>query len=433
MKNIFNNYIDSPAFEASYHEYFRMVAEACKKVESDPLPSLFHPIIVSEETLQSLKQQSEQMAAILEKMIGLYLKHKKIQSFFNFPKELHEWICIDPGYNIKIPISRYDGFWDGTHFEFCEFNTDGTSGMDEINTLDEAFLATDLGKEIAHKHNSKNFNLRKSTLDILLKCYKDFGGKKDKPNIAIVDFSELATMAEFRSLKNYFSNKGYPTEICDIRNLKLRNNELYHNSFKIDLVYRRAVTDDMFPRRNEIKEFLKGYKEHAACVVGPLRSHIAHTKLLLTFLTSTTAEKYFSEEEIKFINNHIPWTRPLSNDSALINKIISNKDNYFLKPHNANSGKGVYAGEELDTESFKKVIRQILDNKKPRYLVQEKIQIPTDYFVTNDKKTLRKYKINIASYVFENKLLGFFTRVSTNSVINTDRGALALPIFLTLN
>ena len=183
--------------------------------------------------------------------------------------------------------------------------------------------------------------------------------------------------------------------------------------------------------KDDIKTFIKAYKEQAVCVVGPLRSHVAHTKLLLTFLTSPIAEKYFSKDEINFINSHVPWTRSLTNDPALINKIISNKNNYFLKPHNSNSGKGVYAGEELDTVSFEKIIKHILDSKKHDYLVQEKIPIPADHFISDEQGTLGKYNINISAYVFDNKLFGFFTRVSLGTIINTDRGAFALPLFLT--
>ena len=230
-------------------------------------------------------------------------------------------------------------------------------------------------------------------------------------------FWNLATLPEFKALKKYFTDKGYPTEICDIRHLKYKNGSLWHIDYKIDLIYRRAVTDDMFPRKDDIKDFLKAYKENAVCVVGPLCSHVAHTKIVLTFLSSPLAENLFTDDEIKFIRNHVPWTRLLTDNSAFISEIISNKDDYFLKPHNSNSGKGVHAGEEIDTVSFEKIINEILENKKQNYIVQKKIPIPTDYFISDDKGTLKEYKVNISSYVFNNKLSGFFTRVSSGSVI----------------
>ncbi len=421
-------YAKSESFPQDYHNYFKQIEIICSEFCSEILPALFHPVILPKDTLISISQQSEQMNRILNKTTELYKNNTEVKAYFNLPDPLDEWININPGYNIQIPISRYDGFWDGENYRFCEFNTDGTSGMDEVNTLDEIFLNTGMGKYLKKLYSLKNFDLRLSTLETILAAYKMFGAKRT-PNIAISDFLDLATLPEFKALKDYFTEQGYPTEICDIRHLKYKNGSLWHNDFKIDLIYRRAVTDDMFPRKDDIKEFLKAYRDKAVCVVGPLCSHIAHTKIVLTFLSSPLAENLFTDEEITFIKNHVPWTKALTDDPAFIAEIISNKNDFFLKPHNSNSGKGVHAGEEFDTESFKKEIYQILENKNQNYIVQRKIPIPTDYFISDAKGTLKKYKVNVSSYVFNNKITGFFTRVSSGSVINTDRGALVVPMF----
>ena len=421
-------YAESDSFAKDYLNYFKQIEVKCNELSSETIPALFHPVILPRDTLSKISHQCEQMNEILNKTTNLYKNNSDVKAYFNLPDPLDEWVNINPGYNIQIPISRYDGFWDGKTCRFCEFNTDGTSGMDEVSTLDEIFLNTKMGKYLDNLYSLKNFDLRLSTLETLIAAYKNFGGKKT-PNIAIADFLDLATLPEFKALKKYFTDKGYPTEICDIRHLKYKNGSLFHNDFKIDLIYRRAVTDDMFPRKDDIKEFLEAYKKNAVCVVGPLCSHIAHTKIVLTFLSSPLAENLFNDQEITFIRNHVPWTRLLTDDSTLISDIISNKDDYFLKPHNSNSGKGVHAGEEFDTESFKKEIDLILKNKNQTYIVQRKIPIPTDYFISENSGTLKEYKVNISSYVFNNKLCGFFTRVSSGSVINTDRGALVVPMF----
>ena len=423
-------YAKNKSFSADYQNYFKQIETKCKELESEHIPALFHPVILSKETLSKISQQSEQMNRILNKTIELYKNNSEVKAYFNLPDPLDEWININPGYNTQIPISRYDGFWDGKNYKLCEFNTDGTSGMNEVNTLNEAFLDTDMGRYLKDLYSIKNFNLNSAVLNTILTAYKNFEGKST-PNIAIVDFLDLGIIPDFKDLKKYFIGKGYPTEICDIRHLKYKNGSLWHNDFKIDLLYRRAVTDEMFPRKNDIKDFLKAYKENAVCVVGPLCSHVAHTKLVMTFLSSPLAENLFTDKEIIFIKNHVPWTRLLTNDSSFINKIIANKDDYFLKPHNSHGGTGVYSGEELDTDSFKKIINKILDDKNQAYLVQKKIPIPTNYFISDDKGTLREYKVNIAAYVFNNKLSGFFIRVSSSgSIINASRGASVVPAFI---
>ena len=351
-----------------------------------------------------------------------------MQNFFNFPETLHNWICIDPGYKIKIPISRYDGFFDGSCFKFCEFNTDGTSGMDEINTLDDAFLQTNIGKAIKQKYNITNFDLRKATLDILIQCYQDYGAK-NTPNIAIVDFMESASVPEFKALKNYFINEGYPTEICDIRKLKMKKDGLWFNNFKIDLIYRRAVTDEILNHKTEIKDFLKAYSSHAVCTVGPIRSQIAHSKLVFTFLSNPESKKYFTDSENIFIENHIPLTYNFKNNPELIKTLSNNKNDYFIKPHNAYACKGVYCGMDTLQENWDKIISNILSENDDTYLMQKKIEIPKQKFIIDVDGKQKQLNVTIQPYVFNNSLEGFYPRVSTENIITTYRKAVLLPIF----
>jgi hypothetical protein len=421
-------YAKNESFSKDYLNYFKQIETKCTELNSENIPALFHPIILTQDTLSKISQQSEQINKILNKTIKLYKNNSEVKAYFNLPDPLDDWMNIDPNYDIQIPISRYDGFWDGENYKPCEFNTDGTSGMNEVNVLDEIFLNTDMGKYLKNIFSLKNYNLGQSILDTILAAYKNFGGK-GTPNIAITDFLDLGTMSEFKTLRKCFMSKGYSTEICDIRHLKYRNGSLWHNDFRVDLIYRRAVTDEMFPRKDDIKNFLKAYKENAVCVVGPLCSHIAHTKIVLTFLSSPLAENYFTDKEIKFIKNHIPWTRLLIDHPVFIADIISNKNNYFLKPHNAHGGQGVYAGEEHDTESFTNIINQILENKQQAYLVQKKIPLPTDYFISDDKGNLKEHNVTVGSYVLNNKFAGIYARVSTGTIITTPRGALVAPVF----
>ena len=65
--DFFTDYIQTSSFKTSYHDYFNRLKAAAQKVESKPIPSLFHPIIIAQDTFKLLQQQSEQMAAILEK------------------------------------------------------------------------------------------------------------------------------------------------------------------------------------------------------------------------------------------------------------------------------------------------------------------------------------------------------------------------------
>ena len=133
-------YVKNKSFQKDYQNYFKKIEIKCNELDSEIIPALFHPVILPKDTLSKISQQCEQMNLILNKTTQLYKNNSEVKAYFNLPDPLDEWVNINPGYNTQIPISRYDGFWDGEHCRFCEFNTDGTSGMDEVNILDEIFL-----------------------------------------------------------------------------------------------------------------------------------------------------------------------------------------------------------------------------------------------------------------------------------------------------
>ena len=391
-------------------------------------PSLYHPYIIPQKEFLLLKEQTEKLSIILSKIAPLYLKNSEVADFFDFPENLHKWISFDPGYSCSAPISRYDGFWNGETFKFCEFNTDGTSGLKDITVLDEAFLQTQIGKEVSAHYKVERFNLPESILNTLITVYAEYGGNK-KPNIAITDYTERGTNDEFLYLKDFFISIGYPTEICDLRKFKLKKDGLWCGNFKIDLVYRRAVTDDILEFEKDSQVFIEACRCRAVCVVGPLRSQIVHSKLTFPFLSSTLAKKYFTKQENEFIRNHIPWTKRLIDIEHLIPEIIGNKNEYFLKPHNSYATDGVICGADMPEGDWARSIEKIMDLKNNPYLVQKKIDIPKHNFAVDEKGRLKEFYVKLDPYVFGNRLCGFYTRISNRNIIALNHQGMLLPCF----
>ena len=427
-KDPFLNFLQRANYPECKEKYFQFLKEVGSKY-GYLIPSLYHPYIITQEEFLLLKEQTEKMAVILSKIVPLYLKHSEVAIFFGFPENLHEWISFDPGYSNSIPISRYDGFWNGKTFKFCEFNTDGTSGLKDMAVLDEAFLQTQIGKEVAAYYKLKRFNLPKAILNTLIAVYKEYGGK-NKPNIAITDYTEQGTSDEFLYLKDFFISSGYRTEICDLRKFELKKDGLWCGNFKIDLVYRRAVTDDILEHEKDSQVFIDACKKQAVCVVGPLRSQIVHSKLVFPFFYSTLAKKYFTKEENEFIRNHAPWTKKLVDIEHLIPKIIENKNEYFLKPHNSYATDGIICGTDMSAEEWARSIEKTMNLKNSPYLVQKKIDIPKHKFAVDEKGTLKEFNVKLDPYVFGNIFCGCYTRISNKNIIALNHHGMLLPCFI---
>ena len=69
-----------------------------------------------------------------------YAKDEDYRRLFGFEPKLEELILREPTYDSPIPIARIDIFYNEEtgDFKFCEFNTDGTSAMNEDRELNIA-------------------------------------------------------------------------------------------------------------------------------------------------------------------------------------------------------------------------------------------------------------------------------------------------------
>ncbi|KUO51229.1 MAG: hypothetical protein APF76_17245 [Desulfitibacter sp. BRH_c19] len=429
-KKILND-LSTLNLKSSHSVYFNKLDESSAKIQGNTIRSIFHPYVLTNEEYVWIKNKSERLWNILEKTARLLVTDKKVAEFFDFPKELLGLLRITPGYDTNIPITRFDAFYNpkGSIY-FCEFNTDGTSGMNETNTMEECFLSTKVGRELRETYSLEQFELRRSLLATLVESYESFNGTKmptKKPNIAIVDFMDKATIAEFEALRDVFIAEGYNTIIADPRDLTYHEDALWMEDFKIDLIYRRAVTTELLERFDAVQAFIEAYKNKAFCMVGSFRSEAAHSKLVFTFLTSSTAEEYFSKEEITFIRNHLPFTiRLTSSNKLLLNQVLKEKDNHIIKPHNSYGSQGLYMGKDYSTSQWQQLIS---DNLDKNYIAQELIAIPTEDFLASPSK-VESLKVNLSPFLYGGKLKGFYTRISNLEVITTSRGGALIPTFL---
>ncbi|MGI6553986.1 MAG: hypothetical protein ACOX2P_00940 [Bacillota bacterium] len=414
-------------YAASMKQYFAELEKRGFKYHGEYIPTYFHPYVMDEKQYQDVARHTEIMAELLFKVHDLFLTREEVRRVFDFHPALLEWMEAKPGYSVPVPISRYDAYYDPQKktMVFNEFNADGTSGMNEANTMEEAFLSTPLGDRLHREFGLVNCELRKSILKVLLDNYRNAGGSKPVPNIAIVDWKESASPEEFAALFKTFTGEGYPTVIADPRDLTYREGVLYCEDFPIDLVYRRIVTVELVDRRDEAKDFLRAYMDGSVVTVGSMRTEVIHSKIIFCLLSDPAYSRFFTSAERKFLAEHIPWTRKLTKkDPDLLRRVLNNKDSLMLKPHNSYASRGHIVGEECTQAEWEEKVNTLSDTN---YLVQEKITAPERLFVTDGTLPGEMLKVNLACYVFNGKLAGFYTRVSPKIVITTLSSGALIP------
>ncbi|MGV8145424.1 MAG: hypothetical protein ACLKAK_01310 [Alkaliphilus sp.] len=416
-------------------EYFDIVEEVEKspaKYKGKPVEFLYQPMFIGESEIWKFESLSKQLMGILKKVIHQYLEDEEFRRHFNFSPLSEELILKDFGYNVQIPMARFDIFYhyEEEEFQFCELNADGSSGMLEQRELARIIQKSSLLETFKEKHKLDDFELFDSWSSAILENYKLFSATSEKPQVAIVDWLSGEIPTEFIEFKRVFEKNGMKTVIADPNQLEYREGKLYFNEFKIDCVYRRAVTADIIERADEARELIDAYLDGNVCVVGGFRSQIIHNKIIFAILHDCDATAFLSKEDREFIERHIPLTVVLEGGyEELIENAISKKDTLVLKPMDKYASKDVCIGKDYSEVEWRKRVEEAAGNN---FLLQELCAIPKLPMATGASKSLEFKEMNyiIGLFLYNEKLQGVYTRVGSQNIIGSVVECFTVPCYL---
>lgn len=379
--------------------------------------TLHIPKIFSQQDKKIFQSIVKTTYGIFSKVIEAYKKDAEIRKLFGFSSELEELILCEPAYASPIPICRIDIFYQEKtkDFAFCEFNTDGTSAMNENKRLNDFLKLNNIYQNDPHAYEI--LELVDSWADALISTMKQDPIVSPSSRIGICDFLENAYYTELYVFEKVFQEKGYDCEVIDIRQLEYTNGKLISKKTQkpIDVIYRRAVTRDVIDHYDEIQPFIQAYKDHAFCCIGAFQTQLVHHKQITQVLMDPLMQKYFTKEEVGFIEAHCPLTYDLTEN--ILEKVADDKDRWIIKPKDSYASKGVWAGVDLHPEQWKKVLHNHLDQN---YIVQRYV---TPYRTINidlvNHDAFMEYSNMTGLYVYNGEFAGVYSRLSDGGIIST--------------
>jgi hypothetical protein len=391
-----------------------------------PLSIGFYPIILSHPQLTAIMEVVEALLGVMEKITRLFLHEPSVRRMFGFPREQVELIEVDPGYEPAIPCGRFDSFFDGRHIRFTEFNTDGTAGMDGAEKITKLFMSLPSIQEFFSGCPPKTFDINQCVLQAILDCHRQFVGGKPpvSPRIAITDWKEARTSAEFVAFREFCHARGYEAVVADPREFSYDGTTLSHRGLKIDIIYRRVVSSEYVGRLEEVGDMTRAFKDHAVCVVGSFRSDVAFSKKAFAFLHQPEFSHLFSAEEHKLVERHIPWTQRFEDAECeyrgertrLPDLARDNKDAFVLKPSNLYEGQGVWLGAKKTSEEWQELIDTALEED---YVLQELLSVPClPVGIWQDGFEMQERFVHLGEYVFGGNFCGLYCRTAEGPLIN---------------
>ena len=422
-------------FLQDYNKVKKEVEDSSARYMGEPIEFLYQPIFFTQDDLSWIEGVLTELTEILNKTLEKYQSDEDFRRIFPFSKKTEELILADPGYENPFPMARFDIFYDyDGGLKFCEFNTDGSAGMNEARVLQDALYRSRALDAVPEDCEINYYNPMENWIDTIVDIYHEYTGEVKAPeSIAIVDFQGEGINSEFQEYKKRFEERGYKTIIQDPRELEYDGENLLADSERVDLVYRRATTHKIIERYEEVEPFLNAYRDGNVCVVGGFTSQIVHNKALFAILQEESYTDFLSEEEKDFIEEYIPFSRIFhEGDSALKNKLIEEKDKFLLKPFDKFAGHGVYVGADYEIEEWKKKVRKA---QGKNYIAQEFCDVPEKefFYVKDGEYSFEKFGYLIGLFLYKQEINGLYTRVGRENVIASLVECFTLPNFLVEN
>lgn len=335
---------------------------------------------------------------------------------------------INPGYDKLCVTSRLDTFVAGDDFKFLEYNAETPAGVGDQMQLETVLENIPEVREFLAENKNWRPKPHQKLLESLFVTYREFGGKKSKPNIAIVDWEGVSTESEFYILSDYFESKGFKTLIVDPHELEYDGEKLHAGSFDIDIFYKRVLIHEFLEKFDDTHPFIRAYADGNIFMANSFRVKLAHKKAGFAILTDEKYADLFTPKQLEIIKKHIPWTRKVEEFKTtyknekidLTDFLRKNRESFLLKPNDDYGGKGIVLGWETSQSEWETAINSALQES---FIVQERAEIEKKEFpVYSDSVTLEKLLVDFDPFLFLNKAEGGLVRLSSSSLVNVTQG-----------
>ncbi|MEQ1603616.1 MAG: hypothetical protein ABL999_01985 [Pyrinomonadaceae bacterium] len=394
-----------------------------------PICPFLRPYFLAESKYNAIRQAAATLNGAFASLTRAALDHPEIMSELGVSEKEERWARLETGYLDVSINSRLDTFLTADGFAFLEYNGENPAGIGDQAALERLFTHVPLVERFLqdnrHHYPQPQFRL----LDVLDSAYRDFGGNKAKPNIAIVDWAGVSTRPEFVILEEYFETRGYATKICVPAELEYKNSSLIAGDFEIDIFFKRVLIHEFLDQFDETHSLFQACSDGNVCMVNSFRSKIPHKKASFAILTDERYREFFDADQHQIIRKHVPWTRNFrygrtSYDEEsvdLVEHVRAGRKKFVLKPNDEYGGKGIYFGWDCSEAEWDEAIDIALNS---HYVVQERVlvektQIPV---YDNGEARIESLTVDFDPFLFRGNVEGGMVRLAAGSLVNITSG-----------
>jgi hypothetical protein len=386
------------------------------------LPSFPRPDLIDAALDLEVGLKVERFVEILERVGAQIVADPALRKALRYPPGFGHLLEIEPGYQRLIVSSRLD-MTGPESFSLFEINTDSPAMMTYTDLLEEIMLSL---PPIAERVNVTpvRYRLTRGFLDALLEVYRDRGGTRDDPTIAIVDWKGEKTASELIKTAEAFTELGCNTVVCSPAELSIHGGKLHALGHRIDIVQRRVLLPDFLERGGELEVLLEAYRRGLVCVANPLRAITVGNKAALALLCHCPETCDLSESDRDLIRELLPPTLPINAKNA--ERLIAEKDRWVLKSSLSSGGRDVTLGVEISDQAWRELVARNIEDVAVAQRLQP-IALRQLPHLVGDGVELRTLFANWNPWIFGGRYAGASTRVSTEKIVSITAGGGLIP------
>ena len=173
--------------------------------------SCYLPKLFTESQFAALAADMRVLYGIFAKVTDAFFADESYRALFHFDAAATDLVLHADRRAALLPMARIDFFYNDLtgDYTFCEFNTDGSSAMNEDRELHNAQRLSETYRTFTAAHHTRRCELFDSWVDTVLRIWQRSGrGGAQPPAVAIVDYLECGSVNEFEIFRRRFEARG---------------------------------------------------------------------------------------------------------------------------------------------------------------------------------------------------------------------------------
>lgn len=397
-----------------------------------PVCSVLRPRLLSPDQYRFLCGAVKRITGAFAKIYRAGMADADFRRQFRLTPNEETLLTYEPGFADPSPTSRLDSFFvSERELKFTEYNSETPAGAGFNDALTEMYWGSPAMREFRRRYRTIPLPAKPHVLDAVIGTYREWAGNSStSPRIAIVDWNDVPTVAEFREFQRCFRDNGYECEIIDPRDVEYANGSLVAGGYRFNLIYKRVLISELIDRGGMDHPIVRAVRDRAVCFVNGFRCKLLFKKASFAVLSDERNAKLLSADELAAVRDYIPWTRLMEERHTTFNGektdlvpfVLRNRERLVLKPNDDYGGHGITLGWTADDVKWEAAVRHALTTP---YVVQEKVGLPREVFpsVENGRLQFIDRMLDTNPFVlYSAEMDACLTRISTEALLNVTAG-----------